>query len=52
MLTRNKTFQMLLGTVLSLAVLLCISPVDCQANTDSSEHKGLIYRNPRPYNVE
>jgi len=52
MLTRNRTFHMLLGTILSLAALICISAIDSQAQTDKSEHKGIVYRNPRVYNVE
>ena len=52
MLTRNRTFHMLLGTILSLATLICISAVDSPAQTNNSEHKGVIYRNPRVYNIE
>jgi hypothetical protein len=43
---------MLLGTILSLPTLICIFAVDSQAQTDKSEHKGIIYRNPRVYNVD
>lgn len=35
-----------------IAALICLCAANIQAETGSLEHKGVIYRNPRVYNVE
>jgi transglutaminase-like putative cysteine protease len=51
--TNNKlAYQTLLGVTMSFAALICMCAADAQVQTSSSVHKGIIYRNPRVYNVE
>ncbi|MBC8472325.1 MAG: ankyrin repeat domain-containing protein, partial [Planctomycetes bacterium] len=52
MLIRSKTFHMLFRVTMSFAVLICLCAVNIQAQTSSSVHRGIIYRNPRVYNIE
>ncbi len=52
MLIRSKIFHMLFKVTMSLAALICLCAANVQAQTSSSEHSGLIYRNPRVYNIE
>lgn len=47
---RYKAFHVLRAIILCIAVLICTSAAEAQ--TVSPEHQGLIYRNPRVYNVE
>ena len=49
----NKlTNQTLFRVTMSLAALICVCAANAQAQTNSSEHSGVIYRNPRVYNIE
>jgi len=52
MFVRHKAFHMLVGITLGFAALICGCAANVQAQTNSSEHSGVIYRNPRVYNVE
>ena len=49
----NKlTNHTLFGVTMSFAALICLCAANVQAQTSSSVHSGIIYRNPRVYNVE
>ncbi|MFB0555182.1 MAG: ankyrin repeat domain-containing protein [Phycisphaerae bacterium] len=45
----NQTFS---GVIMSFTALICLCAANVQAQTSSSVHKGIIYRNPRVYNIE
>ncbi|HUU18847.1 MAG TPA: ankyrin repeat domain-containing protein [Sedimentisphaerales bacterium] len=52
MLIRSKTFHVLFRVTMSFAALICMSAANAPTETNSSVHSGVIYRNPRVYNVE
>jgi len=53
MFVRTKSFQILVGMItLGFTALTCIHPPNLWAEIDSSEHSGVIYRNPQVYNID
>ena len=44
--------HMFLGITLCFAALICGCAANAQGEKSGSEHKGVIYRNPRVYNIE
>lgn len=52
MFIRTRAFHMSVGITLSFTTLICMCGANAQAQTNNSEHNGVIYRNPRVYNVE
>jgi cytohesin len=51
-MSKKLTNLMLIGITLSFAALICGCSVNTQIDKSSSKHDGVIYRNPRVYNVE
>ncbi|MFC1604811.1 ankyrin repeat domain-containing protein [Planctomycetota bacterium] len=53
MFARIKTFHVLVGMItLGFTAMICGCSAITQADKRSSKHDGVIYRNPRVYNVE
>ena len=52
MFVRSRALHILVGLGLSFAILICWCTVNVQAENDGSKHDGVIYKNPRVYNVD
>ncbi|MFC1793690.1 transglutaminase family protein [Planctomycetota bacterium] len=53
MFVRSKASHMLVGVItLGFAALICGCAANDQAEKSGSKHEGVIYRNPRVYNVD
>ena len=51
-INNKPTNQTLFGAIISFAALICLSAMGVLAQASTSVHEGIIYRNPRVYNVE
>ena len=51
-MNKKLTNHMLIGITLGFAALFCGCAANDQADKSGSKHEGVIYRNPRVYNVE
>jgi len=53
MFVRRRAFHILVGMItLSFAAMICECAANAQADKSGSKHDGVIYRNPRVYNVD
>ena len=52
MFVRNIAFHKLVGVTLAISSLICGCDTSIQADKSDSKHDGIIYSNPRVYNID